>query len=178
LTEEEEKKRHSFEGLLPRWYEKVYTDYPDDQAVTPDILLAELIALYSEWMFAFKVTDACAKAAYLLLRTLLPENANIGSWPQLKRALEAVTSRSCIEVDICPGDCIAYYDCKHPRLSFYKHAHRTWCIDCGKDRYCTVDGVKRPAKRGFYFPLRTYFEVAPTLLHMLTDFSLRMSSVS
>jgi hypothetical protein len=159
MTAEESKEVHSFAGLLPQWYDKVYNHVPLDDENTPDILLAELIALYSEWMFAFKVTDACAKAVFMLLHTLLPEDANIGSWPQLKRALETVTIRSCVPIDLCPDDCIAYIDCKHPKLAHYQHAHRTWCPHCGKDRRRTVDGVTRSVKRGFYFPLRPYFQV-------------------
>ena len=146
--------RDTFEHIFPGWYKLVYEE--DDATEPPDILLAELVSLFTEWMFAFKVSDACAKAVYLLLKTILPENANIGQWPQLKRTLEAVTDSTCTEIDICPNDCIAYYDCKHPKLAFYKHAHRTFCSVCGADRYVTHEGVTRSAKRGFYFPLASY----------------------
>jgi len=157
-TEEEENDRHSFAGLMPQWYDSVYQSMDDPNDQLPDILLAELIALYSEWMFAFKVTDACAKAVYVMLNTLLPEDANIGSWPQLKRALEQVTTDSVVEIDVCPNDCIAYINCTHPKLAHYKHAHRTWCPQCGTDRFLIVDRVQRPAKRAFYFPLRNYLQ--------------------
>jgi len=157
-TESENKARHSFEKQLPAWYDKVYKETRDSTEDMPDILLAELIALFSEWMFAFKVTDACAKAVYVLLETLMPSDTNIGSWPQLKSALESVTKNSCEEIDICPNDCIAFISCKHPKLAYYKHAHRTWCPYCGSDRYLQVDGVQRSAKRGFYFLLRNYFQ--------------------
>ena len=127
----------------------MYKETRDSTEDMPDILLAELIALFSEWMFAFKVTDACAKAVYVLLETLMPSDTNIGSWPQLKSALESVTKNSCEEIDICPNDCIAFISCKHPKLAYYKHAHRTWCPYCGSDRYLQVDGVQRSAKRNF-----------------------------
>ena len=138
----------TFEKIFPGWYNRVYSE--EEDLAPPDILLAELVALFTEWMFAFKVKDTCAKAVYLLLKTLLPENANIGTWPRLKRLLEAVTDSTSIEIDLCPNDCIAFYDCKHPKLAFHKHAHRTYCLVCGANRYITLDGLKRSVKRGFY----------------------------
>ena len=77
--------RDQFEAMMPGWYDRVFDESP--AAETSDIILAELVALFTEWMFAFKVSDASAKAVYLLLKTLLPENSNIGTWPQVKRAL-------------------------------------------------------------------------------------------
>jgi len=152
--EAEPNMQDKFEAIIPGWYEKVYADAGADEP--PDILLAEMVALFTEWMFAFKVSDACAKGVYMFLKTLLPANANIGAWPQLKRVLETVTDSTSTQIDLCPNDCIAYYDCKHPKLSFYQHAHRTFCPVCGADRKVTHNGITRSAKRGYYFPLGSY----------------------
>lgn len=84
-----------FETIFPTWHDSVYgaevaqTGAEDE----PELLLAELITLFTEWMTAFKVTDACAKAAYTMLQTLLPPDSNSGNWASLKKLLVAVTSK-------------------------------------------------------------------------------------
>lgn len=102
------------EGFVPDgWNDPVYRD---DDTPTPDILLGELLLMFFEWMHAHKVTDACAKSVYTLLTTILPENANAGSWNTAKALLEGVYNRTIMTVDICPNDCMAYYDCRHPKV--------------------------------------------------------------
>lgn len=97
---------------LDGWDEKVF---PDD-AISPDMLLGELSMMFFEWMHAHKVTDECAKSAYRLLHTLLPAGANAGSWNTASKMLQAVYDRSVIAIEMCPNDCIAFYDCKHPKV--------------------------------------------------------------
>jgi hypothetical protein len=54
---------------VPTWDDPVF---PQDEPA-PDIILGELLLMYFEWMGSHKVTDACAKAAYTLLSTLMPK---------------------------------------------------------------------------------------------------------
>lgn len=98
---------------VPGWDEPIYqdTDDPPD-----DILLGELVLMFFEWMHAHKVTDACAKSIYTLLSTLLPKNSNAGSWNTAKALLDSIYDRSVVAIEICPNDCIAFYDCKHPKV--------------------------------------------------------------
>ena len=126
--------------------------------VPPDIILGELMLIYFEWMGSHKVTDACAKDAYTLLNLLLPIGANGGSWTTTRKMLKAIYDRTVVAIDICPNDCISYYDAKHPTMQHYRHAHRTWCPHCGADRHIThKDGTVRVARQGYYLPCGTWF---------------------
>jgi hypothetical protein len=141
-------------GRVPTWDDPVF---PQDEP-PPDIILGELMLMYFEWMGSHKVTDACAKAAYTLLNTLMPKNANGGSWAQARTMLQAIYDMSVVAVDICPNDCIAFIDCKHPKMQHYRHAHRTYCPKCGSDRTVThKDGTVRVARQGYYLPCGTWF---------------------
>ena len=124
----------------------------------PDIILGELMLIYLEWMGSHKVTDACAKDAYTLLSLLLPDGANGGSWTTTRKMLKAIYDRTVVAIDICPNDCISYYNAKHPTMQHYRHAHRNWCPHCGADRRIKhKDGTERVAKQGYYLPCGTWF---------------------
>jgi hypothetical protein len=131
------------------WFNPVYN--PDDPH--SDITLGELLIMFFEWMTTYTVTDACAKGAYTIFRAMVPPNSNSGTWAQAKSLLENIHEQRVIPVDLCPNDCIAFYDCQHPKLQHYQHSHRTFCPECGADRYITVGGVTRPAKRGYHLPV-------------------------
>jgi hypothetical protein len=140
---------------LPSWNDKVWVD--DDQA-PPDVILGELMLMYFEWMGTFKPPDASAKAVYGVMNLLMPKDANGGSWYQAQKLLTAIYDNTVVAVDICPNDCIAYYDCKHPKMKHYQHAHRTWCPCCGANRRVThADGSSRVARQGYYLPCGTWF---------------------
>jgi hypothetical protein len=140
---------------VPTWSDPVF---PANGDAPPDILLGELLLMYFEWMGTHKETDASAKAVYGLLSTLLPADANGGSWGTARKMLQAIYDRTVKTVELCPNDCIAFYDCTHPKMKHYKHAHRTWCPCCGADRKLTAaDGSVRAAKTGYYLPCGTWF---------------------
>jgi hypothetical protein len=117
------------------------------------------------------VTDACAKAVYDLLLLLLPPDTNAGSWALSKKLLKKVCESRVVEIDTCPNDCMAFIDCKHPKLSHYQHSHRQCCPTCGSDRWLVrADGKKRAAKTVYHLPvgpwLRDLFrddDIAPYL---------------
>lgn len=79
----------------------------------PDILLGELTLMFFEWVNAHKVTDACAKSVYTLFSTLLPADANGGSWAGAQKLLKAIYDQSVVSVELCPNDCVAFYNCKY-----------------------------------------------------------------
>jgi hypothetical protein len=140
---------------IPTWDQRVF---PEDGEPPSDVLLGELLLMYFEWMGTHKVTNECAQAAYKLMNVLMPPNANGGSWSSAQKMLQAIYTQSVLAVDICPNDCISFYDCKHPKLKHYQHSHRTWCPRCGADRHVThADGTTRPAKQGYYLPCGTWF---------------------
>ena len=140
---------------VPTWSDPVY---PVNGDPPPDIILGELLLMYFEWMGTHRDTDASAKAVYAMLSTVLPADANGGSWGTARKMLQAIYDRTVKSVELCPNDCIAYYDCLHPTMKHYKHAHRTWCPKCGADRKITAaDGSVRAAKTGYYLPCGTWF---------------------
>jgi hypothetical protein len=131
------------------WFNPVYN--PDDERSS--ITLGELLILFFEWMTAHTVTDACARGVYTILNAMVPPGSNSGTWTHAKQLLENIHEQRVLPVDLCPNDCIAYYDCKHPKLQHYQHSHRTFCHKCGADRYLTIGEKTKPAKRGYHLPV-------------------------
>jgi hypothetical protein len=114
--------------------------------------------MYFEWMGVYKESDASGKAVYALLKTLVPPDANAGTWGTAQKLLTAIYNQSVVAVDLCPADCVAFYNCKHPKMAHYQHAHRTHCPKCGLDRKITHrDGSVRSAKVGYYLPCGSWF---------------------
>jgi hypothetical protein len=121
--------------------------------------------------FCVQVSDAAAKAVYDLLLLVLPEGINAGSWALSKNLLRRICESRVTEIETCPNDCVAFMDCKHPKLSHYQHSHRRCCPTCGADRWLyQADGKKRAAKSIYHFPagpwLRDLYrdvEIAPYL---------------
>jgi hypothetical protein len=140
---------------VPTWDDPVFPPGGEDP---PDLLLGELMLMYFEWMGTTKVADAAAKGVYKILSVVMPSDANGGSWTTAQKMLKAIYENSVVAVDICPNDCIAYYNCKHPKMKHYQHAHRTWCPRCGADRKLTdKKGETRSAKQGYYLPCGNWF---------------------
>jgi hypothetical protein len=122
-------------------------------------------------IFLVQVSDAAAKAVYDLLLMLLPHDTNAGSWALSKNLLKKVCESRVVKIETCPNDCIAFIDCKHPKLSHYQHSHRQCCPKCGADRWLTrADGKRRAAKTVYHLPVGPWLhdlfrddEIAPYL---------------
>ena len=100
------------------------------------------------------MTDACAKAVYGLLLTILPKDSNAGSWALSKNLLAKVCESRVVKIETCPNDHVAFIDCKSPKLAHYKHSHRTCCPVCGADRILTLpNGKTRAAKIIYHLPI-------------------------
>jgi hypothetical protein len=137
--------------MFADWGEQLMEADPDQ---TPGTLLGELLLYYFEWMAAHKVTDASARAVHGLLRLLLPKNNSFPAWTTLKNMLEQVHKNYVIIVDLCPNNCIAYWDPKHAKLAASRHSHRTKCPKCSLCRFVTdATGETRTVKVGYYFPI-------------------------
>jgi hypothetical protein len=68
--------------------------------------------------------------------------------------LEKVYKNNVKSVDLCPNDCIAFYDAKHPAYKDYEHDHRDKCPVCDAKRYLTnAKGEQVAAKVAYYFPM-------------------------
>ena len=167
------------------WEEKVVSDDEDSDADPlgleeegknvgkGKLSSSEIVLLFLDWMSAHKITDSAAKALWALLCILLPVDVKMPGFVHIKSILTKAEGRYCKRYDICPNDCVAYYDSQHLATP-YRHAHRFSCPVCGQSRYVTdpKDGNLRPAKTVFFFPLAPYIrslysrpELVPHLLH-------------
>jgi hypothetical protein len=150
---------------LPGWNDRVANvDSPQN-----DLILGELLLLYFETISTYKLSDAAAKAIYTLMELCLPPDSNSASYQQSKNMLDQIHTQRVIKVDLCPKDCIAYINCKHPKLAHYKHYHRTHCPACGADRKITVNGKTRAAKTGYFLPLGPYLRDCFKQDHMANE---------
>jgi hypothetical protein len=138
---------------MPGWTDPV----TDPNSPASHMILAEVMLIYFETISVFKAKAAMAKGIYMLMKCILPAGSNLGTYSRAKNMLETLHNQRVLKVDLCPKDCIAYYDCQHPKMSEYKHAHRTWCPHCGADRKITVGGITRSAKAGYYIALGPWF---------------------
>lgn len=75
----------------------------------------------------------------------------------VKHMLKAAETKYVKRIDLCPNDCIAYWDSEYLPEP-YKHAHRTLCPVCGVPRYVVdpVGGALRAAKCMYLFPMHAY----------------------
>ena len=103
--------------------------------------------LVLDWVASKKVTDAAAAMMWEIVQLMLPEGADVASWPQIKAALRKAETGMVERIELCPNDCVAYWDSKSLPES-YRHAHRTKCPVCDTPRYVTdpTDGNVRPRK--------------------------------
>ena len=107
----------------------------------------------------------------------LPDDAKMPSFPWIKRLLVKSEAGCFRRIEICPNDCIAYWDSTYlPKK--VKNAHRTHCPKCGVPRTVTdpVDGKERPAKVLYHFPIAPYVrdlfsrpDLVPHLYHNIID---------
>lgn len=141
-----------------------FTDWEEElapEAGGVEMLVGEMLLTYFEWMCVHKPTNECARAVHAMISMVAPPGStNMPAWSDITGMLDIVYKNAVIEVDICPNDCIAFVDSKHPTLvaAGYEHAHRTSCPKCGAARYKpeTASGHQVPVKRGFYFPIDTF----------------------
>ena len=118
-----------------------------------------------------QVTDACAKAVYTLVLTILPKDSNAASWAHSKSMLKNIFEQRVKKIETCPNDHIAFIDCVQPELAHYQHDHRKCCPVCGADRVLTLEnGKKRAAKTVYHLPIGPWLhdlfrdvEIAPSL---------------
>jgi len=124
----------------------------DDQ----ELGAGELKMLFLDWVSGHRLTDSAAKDAWSMLRLVASEDkaADMGTWRQLKSMLEAFEEETVEKIDVCPNDCIAYWDSKHLPTP-YRHWHRTKCPVCNTPRYVDdpKDGARRPRKVNTMFAL-------------------------
>lgn len=141
---------------------------------------AQVTLLLLDWCSSHKVSDTAVQSVWSLIKALLPEDADMPTWYSLKARLRKYEQTAVRRVEICPNDCVAYYDTVHLEgVHARKHAHRTKCPTCNAPRYVTDPKTGRtlPAKSFYHFPLQPYIrglyarpDLCPHLLHDCGDY--------
>ena len=82
---------------------------------------------------------------------------SLPTFAAVKGMLKDAEAKYVRRIDLCPNDCIAYWNSKHLPEP-YLHEHRTKCPVCNTPRFVVdpVDGALRAAKRMFHFPVAAY----------------------
>ena len=96
---------------------------------------------------AHKLTDSSAVDIWNVIRMLLPVEVDVKTFPQVKEILKKHHDRTRVRIDVCPNDCIAYWDSTFLPDPI-RHAHRSKCPVCATSRYVEdpKDGALRARK--------------------------------
>ena len=117
--------------------------------------------LLLDWASAHKVTDKAICGAWRIARLLCSSGgrSRMRSWESIKGALRAFEQHTMKTIEICPNDCVAFWNSDHLQTT-YRHAHRTRCPVCGAKRYVTdpVDGRVKPVKVVYHFLLGPFIQ--------------------
>ena len=136
---------------------------------------AQLALLMMDWMTSHKVTDRAASSMWSILGACMAEGQDVPSFPAMKALFRRMKSSFVKRIEICPNDCIAYYNTTNLTGDLAtRHAHRTKCPKCDTPRYVKDPKTNRdlPAKVIFHFPVASYIralykraELVPHLWH-------------
>ena len=66
-----------------------------------------------DWMNSNKVSDMATSSLWDILRPMLGEEANLPRFTQVKRLLDKYTTKHVQRIELCPNDCIAYWNSKY-----------------------------------------------------------------
>ena len=120
---------------------------------------AHVTLILLDWMSSQKVSDAAARAVWSMVSALLPEDAEMPSFYSVKQRLRKYEDQAVRRIEICPNDCIAYYNTEHlTGAHAQRHVHRSRCPVCATPRYVTDPKTGRtlPAKSMYHFPLAPF----------------------
>ena len=112
-----------------------------------ELTSAEITVLLLDWMCTHKETDASAEHMWTIVQMMLPGEVSIQTWHQVKRILNRAQTKFVIRIEMCPNDCVVFWNSKHLTKP-YRHAHRRFCPVCGSPRYLVdpKDNSGQPAK--------------------------------
>lgn len=144
---------------------------------TAKLTKQEITLLFLDWITTYKATDKCAAGAWNILKAMVPPGADVPTFESVKNLLRRGERTHVRRYDLCPNDCIVYWDSKYLPVP-YQHSHRTACPVCGEKRYVVdpADGAQRPAKMCFFFPIAPFVrslysrpDLVPFLAHDVED---------
>ena len=141
-----------------------------------NLTVTDVVLRFLDWVSSHKLTDKAAEDIWRVIVALTPEESGLPTWHTIKGWLRDAEGTVCTRYDICPNDCIAYYNSVNlPLAQKYRHAHRTRCPVCGTPRYLhdPADGGRRAAKQVFHFPvapfIKSLFGRSDLVPYILTD---------
>lgn len=130
----------------------------DPRVELPDITALEVVCIMLDWMTTNKIHDAGAEDMWRRLRLFIP-NVKAPTFESAKNLVKKHKQMRIQRIEICPHDCIAYWDCKHiPAMRHYKHAHRMQCPTCGEPRWVTQNGRRMPRKVVYFTPIGPWLQ--------------------
>jgi hypothetical protein len=71
---------------------------------------ADIVVYFLDWMHVNKMTDAAAEQMWSFLQGITPTEFTLPPFSKLKRASKQSAESGCRKIDLCPNDCIAYFD--------------------------------------------------------------------
>jgi hypothetical protein len=97
---------------------------PDVEAGTPigkaGLNEGELALYLLDWMQSHKITDSAAKDIWGLLVGILPQNCDMQTFYAVKEKLRHHQLQAMQVIEICPNDCIAYWNSSHlPKVALF-----------------------------------------------------------
>ena len=95
---------------------------------------AELTMVLLDLLCTHKLTDSAAGDMWNVVKMLLPPEVEVKSFRTVKKILDEHRDKTVVQIDVCPNDCIAYWDSTYLATPV-KHAYRTKCPTCGTSRY-------------------------------------------
>ena len=123
--------------------------------------VGQVTLLLVDWMSTHKVTDAATKAIWNIINAMSPKSVEFPGFYAIKERLRNHEVDAVRRIDICPNDCIAYYNTEHLVGDHaQKHAHRSKCPLCNTPRYVKDPKSQKtiPVKTIYHFPLKNYVQ--------------------
>jgi hypothetical protein len=119
--------------------------------------VAETLLWIFDYMALHKTTLAEMKFVHKMLQLVLPPQGRDDIRYEVAKAIVAAhLDNTLIRIDICPNDCIAYWDPTSPLLAKHRHGHREKCPREGckmRRKYTDAKGTIRARKVKLYFHL-------------------------
>jgi hypothetical protein len=71
---------------------------------------ADIVVYFLDWMHVNKMTDAAAEQMWSFVQGITPTEFTLPRFSKIKRASKHSAESGCRKIDLCPNDCIAYFD--------------------------------------------------------------------
>jgi hypothetical protein len=87
---------------------------PDKPMIgTAGLSEGELALFVLDWIAAHKITDKAGKDIWNMIQCVLPEGTSMRTFWAVKKSMRAHELSSVVPIEICPNDCVAYFNSVH-----------------------------------------------------------------